>query len=328
MAGLAGSGAPTSERGSGEVSAEAGDQLRAARMQKGLSTAEIAASLKVPVRYIDALEEGDLSRLPEPAFVRGYVRSYARLVGIDPASLSVLLAPVDIRAPRQLVGIADMPAAVGRRQPASGHSLRRLVRHHRLAGLLLLVVAGGWATWTAYEPELTSLVDAARGGASSGVEVGPAAEPVLAGEVLTMPVPLPGAAEGQQSAMPADGEVSGSPGEGTASPAAVGSAEQAATMQTTAPSPGETSQVDVPRIGLYVSFRGDCWIEVRDADNIVIHHATGSAGRNLHLTGKEPLVVTLGNAGNAELWWNGEPVKVDAFSRAGVARVNLGRLTR
>lgn len=298
------------------MSAEAGEQLRAARLRKGLSEADIAASLKVPVRYIEALDRGDPAGLPEPAFVRGYVRGYARLVGVDPDEVCALLAPVEIKAPRQQVGIAGMPGVkAGRAAGTGGGPLKRLARHHRLAGFLILVAGVGVTTWTAYEPELAMLTEAVSGMTAPAVPVG-------TGTAIEVPLPeVPGAAAESLSAeTPAPAET------GPVQLPPVPAAPQPAA---TSEPPVETAvSAEIPRAGLYVRFSGDCWIEVRDADNVVIHHATGAAGNDLRLTGKEPLVVTLGNAGRAQLWWNGDPVKVDAFSRAGVARVNLGRLTR
>lgn len=299
------------------MSAEAGDQLRAARLQKGLSEADIASALKVPVRYIEALEAGDLSGLPEPAFVRGYVRSYARLVGIDADAVCALLTPVEIKAPRPQVGIADMPVSAGRRPAAgTGRGLGRLARHHRVAGFLLLVIGAGVATWTAYEPETVLTVDT--------VSVTPL--PAVEGDAgVAIDVPLPEALALDTAEVSAQLPLSAGDA-ATEHPSPVAMPAQQAEDAGVAPVAGATG--DIPRVGLYARFSGDCWIEVRDADNTIIHHSTGTEGRDLRLTGKEPLVVTLGNAGRAELWWNGEPVKVDAFSRAGVARVNLGRLTR
>lgn len=316
MAGVA-RGGPARGRGGWAVSAEAGEQLRAARLQKGLSEADVAAALKVPVRYIEALESGDLSGLPEPAFVRGYVRSYSRMVGLDADAVCALFSPVEIKAPRPQIGIADMPASAAHRTAAgSGRRLGKLSRHHRIAGFIVLVLGAGVATWTAYEPET--------GVPNDTVSIAPVPTVEIdAGVAIEVPLP-------EAMALEAD-DVSGQlpPPAGDAAqeqPSPVALPSQQSVESGGPQTPGLAA--DIPRVGLFVRFRGDCWIEVRDADNTVIHHSTGVAGRDLRLTGKEPLVVTLGNAGRAELWWNGEPVKVDAFSRAGVARVNLGRLTR
>lgn len=66
-----------------EMGASCGVRLKQAREQAGLSQEEVAASLKIPVRVIRQLESGDPSQLGAPVFVRGQMRSYARLLGVD-----------------------------------------------------------------------------------------------------------------------------------------------------------------------------------------------------------------------------------------------------
>lgn len=74
---------------------EFGEKLRRAREEKKLSLADVAAKLKLSARQIEALEAEDLAHLPGDVFARGFVRNYARLVGVDPDQLIV---PVDPNA--------------------------------------------------------------------------------------------------------------------------------------------------------------------------------------------------------------------------------------
>lgn len=61
-----------------------GEELRRARLVREITLEEISAATKISVRLLKALEESDLSRLPAPAFTRGFIRSYAHHIGIDP----------------------------------------------------------------------------------------------------------------------------------------------------------------------------------------------------------------------------------------------------
>ncbi len=65
-----------------EMGASIGMRLKQAREEAGLSPEDVAASLKIPVRVIRQLESGDSSQLGAAVFVRGQMRSYARLLGI------------------------------------------------------------------------------------------------------------------------------------------------------------------------------------------------------------------------------------------------------
>lgn len=64
-----------------------GERLRAAREAAGLTLEAVAGQLKMPVRVVRSLESDDWSTLGAPVFVRGQVRSYARLLGVDVDSL-------------------------------------------------------------------------------------------------------------------------------------------------------------------------------------------------------------------------------------------------
>jgi cytoskeleton protein RodZ len=95
--------------------------LREAREERHLAVFEVAQSLKFSTRQIEALEADDYGALPPGAtFLRGFVRSYAKLLKVDSEPLLAMLdarAPAvlpDVRAPQNM-GIAATPAVAGRR---------------------------------------------------------------------------------------------------------------------------------------------------------------------------------------------------------------------
>ena len=64
--------------------------LRRAREERALSIGDVSVATKVPRSALDSLERGDLGALPAPVFVRGFIRSYARVLGVvetEPLSL-------------------------------------------------------------------------------------------------------------------------------------------------------------------------------------------------------------------------------------------------
>lgn len=64
-----------------------GSLLKAARLRRGLTEQEVAQHLKILPDYVPALERDDYAALRSPAFARGYVRSYGRLLDLDPVVL-------------------------------------------------------------------------------------------------------------------------------------------------------------------------------------------------------------------------------------------------
>lgn len=88
-----------------------GPKLAATRAAKGLSTAEVAAKLRLGVRQVEALEADAFEQLPGEVFVRGFVRNYARFLELDPEEL----------LPSQEVAVAEqltVPSTNVRFQPS------------------------------------------------------------------------------------------------------------------------------------------------------------------------------------------------------------------
>lgn len=82
-------GAPTGDPGIDSAAAgpHGGLMLRGAREGRGLSIADVAKQTRIADRWIIAIEEARLEDLPAPVFAIGYVRSYARTVGLDPGAI-------------------------------------------------------------------------------------------------------------------------------------------------------------------------------------------------------------------------------------------------
>lgn len=64
-----------------------GERLFAARESLGLTIADIAKDIHLSTGVIDALERSDVDRLPQPTFVQGYLRAYAKHLGLSEASI-------------------------------------------------------------------------------------------------------------------------------------------------------------------------------------------------------------------------------------------------
>lgn len=60
-----------------------GEIFSAQRLVKKLSLARIASDLRIKKAYLEALEKGAWQNLPEPPFVRGFIKSYAQYLGLD-----------------------------------------------------------------------------------------------------------------------------------------------------------------------------------------------------------------------------------------------------
>ncbi len=65
-----------------ELDRGCGDRLRKAREAAGLSVSDVSQKLKMPIRVIESLESGEWMKADATVFVRGQLRSYARLLGV------------------------------------------------------------------------------------------------------------------------------------------------------------------------------------------------------------------------------------------------------
>jgi cytoskeletal protein RodZ len=61
----------------------AGERLRVAREEKGLSLEDVAAQTRIPQRHLASIETGDWDNLPAPTYTIGFAKSYASAVGLD-----------------------------------------------------------------------------------------------------------------------------------------------------------------------------------------------------------------------------------------------------
>lgn len=68
---------------SNRAPASLGEELRRERELRGISLKEIADATKIGKRYLEAIEKSDFKTLPAPVFTRGFVREYARYLGLS-----------------------------------------------------------------------------------------------------------------------------------------------------------------------------------------------------------------------------------------------------
>lgn len=89
--------------------ASLGETLRKRRIELGKTMADAEAATRIRARLLNALEDGEYDRLPNPAYVRGYITSYARWLEMDPAPLLTMY--------RAESGAVGPTSAIPRREP-------------------------------------------------------------------------------------------------------------------------------------------------------------------------------------------------------------------
>ncbi len=91
-----------------------GMELRDARLARGVTIDDAQRATRISRRYLEALEAEDFAALPAPVFARGFLRSYAQFLGIDPTEL-VLRFPGEPRPADALPDVSQFDDAPRRR---------------------------------------------------------------------------------------------------------------------------------------------------------------------------------------------------------------------
>ncbi|MCL7462479.1 RodZ family helix-turn-helix domain-containing protein [Pseudomonas sp. NW5] len=318
-----------------------GETLRRAREAAGWSLENVATELNLTVYALQQLEAGAFERLPGHTFARGYVRAYARLLGLDPARLAEAFdryTGTDARG--------STVQSLGRiREPLR---LSRNVLRLATAGLLLLLLILLGFFWWQERPqpfgELGALslqhieVDSAEG----VTQIHPVEEPASAlpspsetrtalpdtttevlPEAASAPVTRPEAAV--PLALPA-APTSVAP---AVQPPAVPEQPRLSAAETaTAPPPAASEPPLAAGEGqIALAFTADCWTQVTDGHGRVLLSTVKRAGETLQISGRTPLELRLGNArGARDVRYNGELVEhLKNMTASGTVRLKLGQ---
>jgi cytoskeleton protein RodZ len=282
------------------LGATAGAMLKAAREQRGLHIAALAASIKVPQRKLEALESDHYEELLDLTFTRALAQSICRTLKIDAQPILDRLPQPPGAAPKlQHVSnglnapFRDRP---GRDDPAGWSWLARPV----VWGALLVLIAAGVLALLPGNvlDRLRGLVPSAPGASStvtSPVSVLPPATAASSVVETVSAVPL-GSVDVVSTSL-------GAPPVELA-PAAAASA------------PAGTSLLGLKAVA-------ESWVEVQDARGQTLLSRKVAAGESLGLNGEVPLRLTIGNAANTQIMFRGRLVDLKPNTEGNVARLQL-----
>ncbi|CDY75575.1 FIG021952: putative membrane protein [Caballeronia glathei] len=335
------------QAGSLESIAAVGARLMQLREAKGWSIDDVSARLKVSPQKLRLLEAGDLSHLPDRTFAAGIVRSYAKMLGADPAPFTAALR----RASGPVEQNLTLPASSGSGLPRGrvsvplGGSGRRRSWLWGVAAVIVAVIAlamwhtgGDSAAWLArLKASANGTAVSSAGGTSAASSV---ATPDEAAAANTGEASSPGetataaAGEGAQpmphplgtNALPASSSaIAAVQGASAIAPAASAPAAVAA-AQTPAPAPASAPAVaGTGGNALEMRVKQDSWFSVRQKDGKEVFSGLVRAGDAQRVEGELPFKVTIGNrAGLESLTLDDEPVDPAKYA---VARGNVARFS-
>lgn len=295
------------------VSMRSGQRLRQAREQLGLSQQAVAERLCLKMSTVRDLEEDSISADLASTFVRGYIRSYAKLVHLPEDELLPILAK---QAPLRMAKVAPMQSfSLGKRRKKRDGWLMSFT------WLIVFVVIGltgawWWQNHKAQQDEIATMADQSSAQLSlnsvdqqvpstdSGTRVpfnDNATAPVNTGAVALVPA-------------------------ATAPAVAVAAPQQPAVVSPSQPTRLETIPA-VPAAdpnSLVMDFSANCWLQVIDASGKTLFSGTQKSGGKLNLAGTAPYKLTIGAPDAVQIQYQGKPVDLSRFVKSNrVARLTV-----
>ena len=267
--------------------------LHAERRRQDFSVGDVSRHLKLSVRQVEALERDEYEMFGGPVFVHGFLRNYAKLLGLDASSL---IASADQKlATRGEAITAEQdhghePAAA---QALSENGQKSVVPLFIAAGILIAGIAG----WVLTRDEETAPEE---GEASMVANQESADSTAPSGEA---PLTEPGA------------EISPAIQQPASLPSGSGSSASGAP---TAPVVKEG-----PTAVVRFDFFDESWVEVTDRYGEIIYSDLSPPGMSQSISGHPPLTIVIGNAAGTVLTYNDEPIDLAPYTRVDVARLTL-----
>jgi len=263
--------------------ASPGRALAAARAELKLSLADVSQQIKYGVKQIAAIEADDYAKLPGTTFVRGMIRSYAKLVQIDPQPLLAELGRRDIPAAITV----DLRTSVQEPFFEDGRKSNRIYVLLSVAALAAVaVIAYEWYAGPPSTGEVVTITP--RVAKTEAAQTPPAA---------AIPAEAPDAKDEQTSDLPSQAPEVPPPA------AIIGKV-------------GGTNRIQL-------EFDQVSWVEIKQANGKVLLSQLNPAGTKQLIEGLPPFYVVIGNAANVRLKYNDAPVDLRPYFKVDVARLTL-----
>ena len=286
-----------------------GQALAAEREKQGLSRADVAQRLHMSAYQVEALENGDFTRLPRGTFLRGFVRNYAKVLGLQPDPIVALLT--DGAAAGMRPGIV-VPTESIRFDPLGERFANPYVKAVTIA---FVVIALGFAAmywWLFIRPTPPGAITHKSSEAVTSSHVPSAASSAPA----VSPAPT------MISAPPASVPAVEKKPEASKPPPEAPKTEPAETAKRAATPPPAPKSAQAGNTLKFV-FKGQSWVEVRDAKGKLLFSRLNAPGSDAEVSGNPPFNVIVGNAPEVQLFYNDHEFDLEPHTKVAVARFTV-----
>lgn len=272
-----------------------GEKLRRQREMRGVSLEEISATTKIGTRSLQAIEDEDFDKLPGGIFNKGFVRAYARYLGLDEEQT---VADFDLVWNQYEVSRAPAPLPISEEQEKPRRSNSIWVLILVLAGLSLL--SAGWYEFQHSRRFKNNSASSAIASPRQGATGQQASSDQNSGSGKPESVVQSSASRTPESSSRSSDTQSSEP-------------RTDSTPQSIATQEPSSSLASSP-IQLRVFAREDSWLSI-SADGKDLGQGILGAQKSRSIRAQKEVRIKVGNAGGVEVSFNGEPVPVNGESK-------------
>ena len=291
--------------------------LRQLREKKNLTIAEVAGQMRLDPRLIEALETEDYKIFAADTYIRGYLRNYAKMLGINGDEI-IALYQSNAPPPPEIIPNVKHPTQIS----SSDKPVKLFSYLITLILVLLLII--WWRQSDFSFIKTFSLKKITEITATTA-----AVEPMTSTTNAAVHVQeiVPGGNMKDQESTPATAESSAADSSPQPSPPLT---TMSAVLDTTAGSAvtarsGDEDQAVPGPDSIHLKLKSDCWIEIRDRFDKKVFQDLARTGNDLRLNGFAPFRVELGNAQGVILEFNNKPYDPAPVTMRGIARFTLGQ---
>ncbi|MGL6424869.1 RodZ domain-containing protein [Aeromonas hydrophila] len=291
-----------------------GQLLRNAREQLGWTREQVASRIHLRLTLIAAIESDTYDKHTSHTFIRGYLRTYAKLVGIPEETILAAYDKLGLTPPDNI----DMQSFSRRSRQQANDSRLKVVTWLVILVLIALSVAWWWQS-TARRSAGDEALAATEMGATSNT---PSATVPPAVDVADPVVAPATSAAAETSADPVVSAAATTlPVDASSAVATTAVATSAATATQPAADTAASEPAKVPQ--LKMSFTADCWLDVKDAKGKTLFSGLKKANDELVLEGPEPLKFIIGAPMAVNIEYQGKSIDMSRYNNGRTARLSL-----
>ncbi len=286
-----------------ERSLTAGKLLNRKRLDRGFDLADVARATRIPLRNLEAIEQDEHDRLPAYPYAVGFVRNYAKYLGLAPdAIVSQFKSETTLMDP-------TLTATVPEPLDESRMPSRTMVVLGILGVAAALAAAGYYYSRQTAAPATGAAVEATPA-PEAETPASPAGAPVMSDSAAPpvgqpmVPPPATVTPDPAAAAVGAPATTTALPAPTSAAPAAAGAS--AAAPATPAAAMPAAPTVGISPVGVVLRANQDSWIKVSDGTSPSLRTGILKAGDTYTVPNVPGLKLLTGNAGGLDVFVNGK----------------------